>query len=83
MGDLGVRERLVLTFAIWLAVYPSVLCATWVVDEVGMSPPLPVKVLITTAFTVPLLEFAVIPLIRRLIARAERAADIDGGLRED
>ena len=78
------RERAVLAGLIWLAVYPSVLGMNYVLDTAGLGDlPLPLSVFATTIFTVPLLEFVLIPRIKRWLGEAEARMDVDGELREE
>ena len=81
---MGTRERLVVAALVWLGVYPAVLAMNYLLRAVGLDGlALPVKVALTTAVTVPIIEFLVVPQVKKIVARAEREADIDGGLRED
>jgi antibiotic biosynthesis monooxygenase (ABM) superfamily enzyme len=81
---MGVRERLTFAFLVWLSVYPSVLGMNYLLEAVGLGDlPLPVTVLLTTAVTVPLIEFVVIPRVKKGVAKAEERAGIEGGLRDD
>lgn len=69
---------------IWLAVYPSVLGMNYVLEGIGLGDlPLPVSVFATTIFTVPLLEFVLIPKIKQGLGQAEKAVGADGELREE
>jgi antibiotic biosynthesis monooxygenase (ABM) superfamily enzyme len=77
------RDKVLLAFFIWLGVYPVVLFMSWLVGTVGVDPPLPLKVLITTMFTVPTIEFIVLRRAKKLAAGLERRLDIDGELRRE
>ncbi|MCQ8184405.1 hypothetical protein [Parvularcula maris] len=77
------KEKLLLAFFIWLGVYPSVLFMTWLVGKVGMDPPLPIKVLITTMVTVPTIEFLFLKRAKKITAAVEKKLGIDGDLREE
>lgn len=81
---MGTRERLAVAALVWLGVYPAVLGMNYLLPTLGLDGlPLPVKVAMTTAVTVPIIEFLVVPPVKKIIAKAEREADIEGGLRED
>ena len=81
MRNLPLREKLLLAFLIWLAVYPSVLGMNYVLRAMERDLPLPLSVLLTTLFTVPLLEFVLIPRIKDGMAKAEDAFGLDGNIR--
>jgi antibiotic biosynthesis monooxygenase (ABM) superfamily enzyme len=77
------KERLLLAFFIWLGVYPSVLLMSWLVGQVSVDPPLPVKVFFTTIVTVPTIEFLFLKRAKRITAEVEKELGIDGELREE
>ena len=81
---MGTRERLLVAILVWLGVYPAVLLMNYVLKWFGLDDlPLPVTVLLTTAVTVPIIEFVVVPPVKSILAKAEKKAGIEGGLRED
>lgn len=81
---MSTRERLIVALLVWLGVYPAVLAMNYLLRWLGLDDlPLPVTVLMTTAVTVPIIEFVVVPPVKSVIAKAEKRAGIEGGLRED
>ena len=81
---MGVRERCLVALLVWLGVYPAVLGMNYLLEAVGLADlSLPLKVLLTTAVTVPIIEFVVVPPVKKVIAKAEEKVGIEGGLRED
>ena len=77
------KERAMLAVFIWLAVYPSVLGMNYLLQALSLTElPLPVSVFATTIFTVPLLEFVLIPRIKSWLGRAEKALGLEGDLKE-
>lgn len=78
-----IKERLLFAFFIWLGVYPVVLLMSWLIGAVGFDPPLPIRILITTIFTVPTIEFVVLQRAKRLAAKTEKEIGMDGELREE
>ena len=81
---MGTRERLVVAALVWLGVYPAVLGMSYLLPAIGLTGlALPVEVALTTAVTVPIIEFLVVPQVKKIVAKAEREAGIEGGLRED
>ena len=81
MRDLPLKEKLLLAFLIWLAVYPSVLGMNYLLRALDLDLPLPLTVLLTTVFTVPLLEFVLIPRIKDVVAKAEDAFGLGGDVK--
>jgi antibiotic biosynthesis monooxygenase (ABM) superfamily enzyme len=69
MDAMSRKETLLQLFLVWLGVYPSVLVFTYGMRWLGITVPLPVEILISTALTVPLITFVVQPIIFRRIAR--------------
>ena len=71
-------ETLLQLFLVWLAVYPSVTFFSYALGWIGLSAPLFVEILISTALTVPLITFVVQPIIFRRIARmrGERPSEL-------
>ena len=61
-------EKWKLSFMIWIAVYPSVLVLTYMFDILGIDWPKWAKLIVTTAFTVPFIEFVVTPIAQRAVA---------------
>lgn len=81
---MGLRERLAVAALVWLGVYPAVLGMNYLLPVFGLADlPLPIKVALTTAVTVPIIEFLVVPPVKKIVAKAEAKADIEGSLRED
>ena len=72
------KETLLQLFLVWLGVYPSVLFFTYGMRWLGVSLPLPLEILVSTALTVPLITFVVQPIIFRRIARmrGERPSEL-------
>ncbi|UWQ20218.1 hypothetical protein [Jannaschia sp. W003] len=66
------RHRLMLMGLIWLAVYPTVTLMTYLTGD--LEVPTFVRTLITTALTVPLITYLVVPNAKSLIARADSDA---------
>lgn len=68
------KERTYLMVGVWLAVFPAVTALSYAVEPTDW--PLWLKTLLTTALTVPLITFVVVPLVRRLIAEAEDKPEV-------
>jgi antibiotic biosynthesis monooxygenase (ABM) superfamily enzyme len=65
------KEQAVLNLGVWLAVYPSVLGTSYGIDALALELPLWLEILVSTAFTVPLISYVAVPLLKSLIAKAE------------
>jgi len=75
------KESLALTFMIWICVYPCVLLISYSFEWLGIDWPKWAVILVSTACTVPLIEFIVTPRVEKVVAtarddtRAELLAD--------
>ncbi|SFP70378.1 hypothetical protein [Tranquillimonas alkanivorans] len=87
------RDQFVLSFLIWLCVYPSVLLFSYLFVWFGIEVPLWLEILISTALTVPLISVVAAPRVEAMIARAkgetpaelkmDQARDVPGPNPED
>lgn len=68
---MNAKEQAVLNLGVWLAVYPSVLGTSYGIDALALDLPLWLEILVSTAFTVPLISYVAVPLLKCLIAKAE------------
>ncbi len=85
------RESLALTLLIWVCVYPSVLLISYGFQWLDIDWPKWAVILVSTACTVPLIEWIVAPRVQKLIAAArddtraellqDKAEDADGPAR--
>jgi antibiotic biosynthesis monooxygenase (ABM) superfamily enzyme len=66
------RHRFMLMGLIWLAVYPTVTAMTYLTSRLEI--PIYASTLITTALTVPLITYLVVPNAKGLIQSADRKA---------
>jgi len=66
------RHRLMLMGLVWLAVYPVVTLGTYLTS--GLEVPVFVRTLLTTASTVPIITFLVVPNAKALISWADHKA---------
>jgi antibiotic biosynthesis monooxygenase (ABM) superfamily enzyme len=64
------RESLALVALIWAGVFPSVLLITYAFEWFDIDAPTWVRVMVSTLFTVPFIEFVILPRVERLIAAA-------------
>ena len=64
------RDKLLLVGLIWLCVFPAVLLVTYAFDWLSIQAPTWARVMISTAFTVPVIEFIVVPRVERAVADA-------------
>jgi len=71
---MNTKERTYLMAGVWLAIFPSVTALSYLVEPTDW--PLWVKTLVTTALTVPLITFVVVPQVKKLIAAAEDKPEI-------
>jgi antibiotic biosynthesis monooxygenase (ABM) superfamily enzyme len=76
------KERLLELFGIWLAVYPSVLLMSYVLQWLGLGWPIWAEIMFSTALTVPLISFVAVPKVRGAIAAAENTTPADLARRE-
>jgi antibiotic biosynthesis monooxygenase (ABM) superfamily enzyme len=72
------RDKILLSFLVWVFVYPGVLLVTWAFDWIGFSPPRWIEIGISTALTVPLISIVAVPLVERIVAatRDETVAEM-------
>lgn len=68
---MNAKEQALLNFGVWMAVYPSVLGTSYGIDALALELPIWLEILLSTAFTVPLISYAAVPLLKTLIAKAE------------
>ncbi len=66
------RHQAMQMVLVWLAVYPSVTLLTYLTGD--LEAPVWVRTLITTALTVPLITFLVVPNAKALISKADPKA---------
>jgi antibiotic biosynthesis monooxygenase (ABM) superfamily enzyme len=76
------KERLLELLGIWLAVYPSVLLMSYVLEWLGLGWPIWAEIMVSTALTVPLISFVAVPKVRGAIAAAEDTTPADLARRE-
>lgn len=76
------KERALELIGIWLAVYPSVLLMSYILDWLGLGWPMWAEIMISTALTVPLISFVAVPKVRGAIATAENTTPADLARRE-
>lgn len=62
------RDKIFLSFLVWVVVYPGVLLVTWAFDWIGFSPAPWIEIGISTALTVPLISFVAVPVVERIVA---------------
>lgn len=72
------RDRLRIMLGVWLGVYPAVVVIAYAMEP--LSWPLWLSTLCSTAVTVPLISYVVVPLCREAIAALDHrpSEDIDG-----
>lgn len=63
------RETLLQTLLVWALVYPCVLAFGYASDVLLPEAPRWAVVLVSTLFTVSLIQFAGVPLVERMLAR--------------
>ena len=66
------RHKAMLMGLVWLAVYPTVTLLTYLTAD--LDAPTFLRTFLTTALTVPLITFVVVPNAKRLISKADRKA---------
>ncbi len=76
------KERLLELLGIWLAVYPSVLLMSYVLQWLELGWPMWAEIMFSTALTVPLISFIAVPKVRGAIATAENTTPADLARRE-
>jgi antibiotic biosynthesis monooxygenase (ABM) superfamily enzyme len=52
---------------VWLAIYPAITVLQFLIGDVLVRLPLPLRTLILTGILVPLMVFVLLPLLRRLL----------------
>lgn len=62
------RDKILLSFLVWLFVYPGVMLVTWAFQWIGFAPAQWIEVGISTALTVPLISFVAVPVVERIVA---------------
>ena len=65
------RDQALKNFGVWLAVYPSVLLFSYGFKWLGIEVPLWIEILISTAFTVPLISYVAVPWVEKRLAHAK------------
>ncbi|WP_209425330.1 hypothetical protein [Pararhodobacter sp. SW119] len=72
------RDKALLSFLIWIFVYPGVLLVTSAFDWLGINVALWAEIGISTALTVPFITVFAAPLVERTVAasRGETAAEL-------
>lgn len=64
------RDKALLSFLIWLCVFPGVLLITSMLQWSGIEMALWLELLVSTALTVPLISVVAAPQVEKLIAAA-------------
>ena len=64
------RERLLLVVSVWLCVFPGVTLFSYVFRWLQLEWPVWLEIMVSTAFTVPLISLLIVPRVERLIAMA-------------
>jgi antibiotic biosynthesis monooxygenase (ABM) superfamily enzyme len=62
------KDKLVLSFLIWVCVYPGVLVVTWLFQVVGLELDLWLELLLSTGITVPLISLVAAPQMENVLA---------------
>lgn len=52
---------------VWLAIYPAITLMQWLIGDVLVQLPIPIRTLVITGILVPLMVFVLLPLLRRLL----------------
>jgi hypothetical protein len=52
---------------VWLAIYPAITVLQFLIGDVLVRLPIPLRTLILTGILVPLMVFVLLPLLRRLL----------------
>jgi antibiotic biosynthesis monooxygenase (ABM) superfamily enzyme len=63
-------DKLMMSFLIWVCVFPGVLLITYLFRWMGLELDLWVEILLSTALTVPLITVVAAPQVEKLIAAA-------------
>ena len=63
------RETLLQTLLVWIGVYPCVLLFGYGADALVPDAPRWAVTMVSTLFTVSLFQFALVPVVERIIAR--------------
>ncbi|SLN42659.1 hypothetical protein ROJ8625_02090 [Roseivivax jejudonensis] len=64
-------QRLLFILFVWLAVYPGVLVFAELVGWLAPDAPVWLRILLSTAVTVPTISLVVLPRVTRLVAAAQ------------
>ncbi|ETX29478.1 hypothetical protein [Roseivivax isoporae] len=64
-------QRLLFILLVWLAVYPGVLIFAELVAWIAPGAPVWLRILLSTAVTVPTISLVVLPRVTRLVAAAK------------
>jgi antibiotic biosynthesis monooxygenase (ABM) superfamily enzyme len=70
-GRVTWRDQALKNFGVWLAVYPAVLISSYLFSWLAPGVPLWLEILISTAFTVPLISYVAVPWVERRLAHAK------------
>lgn len=62
------RDKALLSFLIWVFVYPGVLLVTYVFRWLGIDLALWLELAVSTALTVPLISLVAAPVVERIVA---------------
>ncbi len=65
------RDKALLSFLIWVFVYPGVLLVTYGFQWLGIEIALWLEIAISTALTVPLISILAAPQVERIVAAAK------------
>lgn len=65
------RDKALLSFLIWVFVYPGVLLVTYAFQWLGIDVALWLEIAISTALTVPLISILAAPQVERIVAAAK------------
>jgi antibiotic biosynthesis monooxygenase (ABM) superfamily enzyme len=65
------RDQALKNFGVWLAVYPAVLISSYMFSWLAPGGPLWLEILISTAFTVPLISYVAVPWVEKRLAHAK------------
>ena len=68
------RETFLQTLLVWIGVYPCVLVFGYGADALVPDAPRWAVTLVSTLFTVSLFQFALVPVVERIIARRRGAS---------
>ena len=87
------RDKALLSFLIWVFVYPGVLIVSYAFDWLGIDVALWIEIGISTALTVPLISIVAAPMVEKIVAatkgesqaelKVEQAREADGPAPED